>query len=396
MTLAHGVATWRRLLTPECARLLAELGETHTGAAEPALVERLRRRFPRDDVEVALELTAARRAAATKFESPERLVCDVTGVEQASGSRIARHKAARFAAAGKVVDLCCGIGGDTMALADVCSATRAVDRDPVRAWMASYNAGVESKTEDIAAGDYGDAWIHIDPDRRTGSRSTGGRRVWRYADYEPSPDVFEPLLDAAPAAAIKLAPGIVPYHLPRLDARELEFIGERRGLLQAVLWCGDLVQGTGGEHTATRLPDDSLPDGLTFRARPDRVLEVADAPGRYVLIPDPALERARLVAPRIAGTAARELAPGLGLLTADEPLDDPWFEQVEILATLPWRPKKIREWLRAHDGGPVTVRTRDRAVDTDREQVALRGDGSTPYTLFGLRLERRVVCFVTG
>ena len=89
-----------------------------------------------------------------------------------------------------------------------------------------------------------------------------------------------------------------------------------------------------------------------------------------------------------------ELAAGLGILTCQTPLDDPWFERHEILAELPWREQKIREWLEEHDGGIVTVRTRDRAVSTDAVQMALRGTGATPFTLFGLRLGRRIVCFV--
>ena len=42
-----------------------------------------------------------------------------TGLEQATAEPVARHKARRFAGrTATVIDLCCGIGGDTLALAD--------------------------------------------------------------------------------------------------------------------------------------------------------------------------------------------------------------------------------------------------------------------------------------
>ena len=91
-----------------------------------------------------------------------------------------------------------------------------------------------------------------------------------------------------------------------------------------------------------------------------------------------------------------ELAAGLGWLTSDEALGDPWFEEHEILATMSWRPRKILDWLQSHDGGVVTVRTRAGAVDTDREQQSLRGSGSTAYTVFGVREGKRIVCYITG
>ena len=39
------------------------------------------------------------------------------GLEQASDEVVAAHKAGRFSDCGRVADLCCGIGGDTLALA---------------------------------------------------------------------------------------------------------------------------------------------------------------------------------------------------------------------------------------------------------------------------------------
>jgi THUMP domain-like/RNA cap guanine-N2 methyltransferase len=379
---------WRRIGDPEFAPLLASVAAQGSGLQS---LQRLRKQYPREIVEVALDLCAGRAKAAVKFGDAELLLCDGSGVEQATGPRVAAHKASRFRAAPRIADLCCGIGGDTMALARVGCPVLAVDHSAVRAFMTGHNASVETQVLDVAEFDGGaDTWIHIDPSRR--DESTGRRRR-RFADYEPGPDVLEAILADAPAAAVKLGPGIDWHEVSDRRTRELEFISDAGTIVQIVLWCGALCRAPGA-HTATRLSADGVGD-LTFTGRPDVALPVATAAGRYLLVPDPALERSHLVTPRIASTDAAELAAGLGILTSETPLDDPWFEQHEILAELPWREQKIREWLKRNDGGTVTVRTRDGAVPTDTAQVALRGTGTTPFTLFGLRLGRRIVCLVT-
>ena len=77
--------------------------------------------------------------------------------------------------------------------------------------------------------------------------------------------------------------------------------------------------------------------------------------------------------------------------TCEQPFPDAWCEVLEVRAVLPWRVPRVREWLRANDAGPIGVRTRAGAVDTDRLQVELRGSGTVVFTVFGLRLGRRVV-----
>ena len=81
-----------------------------------------------------MKLLDARARATSKFEDPQRLIADIEGVEQASGTAIARHKASRFTDLGQVADLCCGIGGDAIELARVTKVT-GFDIDPTRVWM---------------------------------------------------------------------------------------------------------------------------------------------------------------------------------------------------------------------------------------------------------------------
>src|SRR5207244_4035625 len=104
-------------------------------------VARLRRQYPAEAVAAALEQAELRRRAREKFEDADRLLFTRPGLEQASGDRVARWRARRYEPWPVVADLCCGIGGDTMALA-ASHAVLAVDRNELHARLARENAGV--------------------------------------------------------------------------------------------------------------------------------------------------------------------------------------------------------------------------------------------------------------
>jgi len=382
------LAAWQRLAdgSADAVALLAAVAEAD--ATRPGDLERLRSRWDRDLVAAAIELTRARAKARRKFPDKPDIVADVEGVEQATDAVVATHKARRFAEAApaRVLDLCCGIGGDAMALARVANVT-AIDVSPVRSWMAGRNAGCATRTEDVERVDATGSIFHLDPARRSGER----RRLMRYADYVPGPAYVERLLATCPDGAIKLGPGVDLDALPAGPDREIEIIAEHGGLVQAVLWCGRLAR-RGGERTATRLPES-----LSFTSVPVPMEnDAADDFGRHLILVDPAVERAGLTGAVCRGLPVREAHAGLGLLTADEAVESPWLTSCEILARLPWRPRRIARWLADHDGGMVTVRTRDKAVDCDAVQRELRGAGGRAYTVFGLRLGARVVAVITS
>ncbi len=383
---AAPAALWEELLRPGAAALLEALA----GIPEPDanLLGRLRRTWDAPLVALAIELTRARSKASVKFPGVPGIVADVTGVEQATSAIVAAHKAARFRAIGAkgVFDLCCGIGGDAMALARVTEVT-AVDIDPVRTWMAKRNAGCAGRTADVRSMPLSGATFHLDPDRRP--RGTGRRR-WRYEEYEPGPAVIDDLLAHSPDGAIKLGPGVAFDSLPDLARREVEIIAEGRSLVQAVLWCGRLALHP-GSRTATRLPE-----GISFTGDPSRRVRAASgAFGRYLFVLDPAVERAGLGGAACSSLPLEEAYPGLGILTGDEPVESPWLERFRIAVRLPWRVKTVKTWLDDHGAGLVTVRTRGHAIDAERAQRDLRGSGTERFTVFGLRLGRPVVALIT-
>ncbi len=364
--------------------LPGELVERAAGAdpADVSAVARLRKSYDAASVAAALELAAARRKAVAKF--PDRAAtiwADVPGIEQATSHAVAAHKADRFVACGfaqcTVFDLCCGIGGDALAL----PAAVGVDRDPLKAWMFGRNTDHPAVAANVADVSLRGELFHLDPARRN---KRG--RVWRLEDYQPGPDFITTLLRDNPTGAIKLGPGVVPGSGDALPwPGEIEWISDRGSLVQAVLWTGDLARH---DRSATLINDAGA---VTLHGGPGRP-PVAQM-GRYVFAVDPSLERAELM--HTLGLPI--VHPKLGLLTSDDPHPDggdPWLSAFEVVEPdLPVR--KIKPWLAAHDGGLVEVKTRGKAAEPDRLQREWRGDGSTPYTVFVLRWDDRVRATVT-
>jgi hypothetical protein len=359
-------------------------------AADVAAVERLRRGRDPAVVAAALSLAEGRRRLRRKFpDGPRRwdgLWADREGAEQASSAVVADWKARRFAGvSGPIADLCCGIGGDAMSLAQV-GEVIAVDRDPVRTWMAARNAGCATATADILERRPPARWAHLDPARR---EERGRGRLRHPSAYAPALAACMEIARAHEGAALKLSPGVEP-ELPELRGCELEFISDAGTLVQAVAWTGGLA-GLPGERRATALPAGLTVAGLPCAAPPASDLGF----GAWILVPDPALERARLVGLVAAPLGLRERIPGLGILTVDHAVESPWFSAYEVLARPRPREREVAAALRDAGASGARVRTRGGAVDADRWTKVLRtGEAGAELDVFLLRCGERLEAIV--
>lgn len=345
----------------------------------PGEARRLRTRWPADVAACAMELARARVKALDKWAAAiaGRLWADVPGVEMASSWAVAAYKARRFAGFDEVVDLCCGIGGDAMALA-AGGRVLGVDRDPARAWMTGRNAGCDVRTAEVTGLDdpLPAAPAHLDPARR----DEGGRRRLRYEQLEPGPKVIERIAARRVGLAVKLPPGVEARELP---VGEVEWISEGGRLTQAVLWTGVLA-GTAARR-ATRLGDGAVAtlcgDGRTLAAVEDRV-------GAWVHAADPSVERSGLLGVLAEATGATTTHEHAGLLMSDEALDSPFLTAFEVVERLGWSRRRVASRLRALGAGVVEVKTRGRVIDADEEQRRLSAGARGPatHTVFVQRL----------
>ncbi|MDQ1702094.1 MAG: hypothetical protein QOF57_1346, partial [Frankiaceae bacterium] len=126
--------------------LLAEALATPADG-ELAAGTRLRASYEPSLVAAAFAQAELRRRGRAKFSRADRMLFTRDGLEQASTEVVARHRAQRLAGLGRLADLCCGIGGDLVALAAGREVV-AVDRDVTHLRLAEHNTQVY----DVGAG----------------------------------------------------------------------------------------------------------------------------------------------------------------------------------------------------------------------------------------------------
>ncbi|WP_217235187.1 class I SAM-dependent methyltransferase [Streptomyces sp. AC555_RSS877] len=371
------------LLTPEGRALLDAVRGT-APADELAVATRLRREHPAELVSAALGQARLRQRAAAKFgaEDAGRMFFTPNGVEQSTRASVASYRAARFRAQGvrSVADLCCGIGGDAIALARAGIRVLAVDRDPSTAAVARANADalgladlIEVREADVTEVETaGCDAVFVDPARR------GGRgRIFDPEAYSPPLSwAVQAARTASRAAALKVAPGI-PHEAVPAEA-EAEWISDGGDVKEAVLW----FRTEPGAVRATLLPG---PRTLLGRGLPDpRVRPV----GRYLYEPDGAVIRAHLVAEVAEELDGGLIDPTIAYITADERHVTPYASAYEITDRLPFNVKKLKTLLREREVGILTVKKRGSAVEPEelRRKALPKQHGPNSATVFMTRV----------
>ena len=367
-TLPH----YQWLASPDGAAALAAAADLRArGIADLRVGEILRATHHPAHAALVLTQLDLRRKAAAKFHYPERLLFTRAGLEQATNEDIANYHAARFGGQERITDLCCGIGGDLMALATQKAALTAVDLDPVHLLLAAHNVHQTLPGADLTAirADVREVTISprdavfIDPARRS---STGKRYGYQ---SEPPLAWAIALAERSAAVGIKTAPG-VPHDLVP-DTWELELIALGHEVKEAVLWSPSLattarratVLNDGVTHTLTSLPGEEVPVG-------------AVSPGDWLLDVNPAVTNAGLVQDLARRIGAWRIDTEIGFLVTSHDVESPFVQHYRVTDVLPWHEKRLRQALAAHDIGPIDIRRRGLPGDVDAITRRLRGNGS--------------------
>ncbi|WP_236246386.1 methyltransferase domain-containing protein [Streptomyces sp. CC210A] len=374
------LAAFSALLTDEGRALLDELRD-YDPARELAVASRLRRTHPAELVSAALGQARLRQRAVAKFGADaHRMYFTPHGVEQSTRRSVAEYRAAAFTRLGvrSVADLCCGVGGDALALARAGVRVLAVDRDPLTAAVARANAAelgvadlVEVRCADVAEVDTSayDA-VFVDPARR------GGRgRVFDPEAYSPPLSWAVDKARTAPHAALKVAPGIPHEVVP--EEAEAEWISDGGDVKEAVLWFGTAP----GTVRATLLPSGA---GLAAEGQPPAA--PVRPVGRYLYEPDGAVIRAHLVAEVARAVGGGLVDPTIAYVTSDELRATPYATAYEITDTLPFNLKKLKALLREREVGVLTVKKRGSAVEPEELRRKVKPKGPHAATVFLTRV----------
>jgi hypothetical protein len=369
-----------RWLISEDARPWLDLLRDEPSIVTPAFVARLRKDLSAERAHLVIEQVQLRRRAREKFSLADQMFFTRKGLEQATDERLAVYKAERFAG-GLLADLCCGIGGDLMALVcrtSVC--TFGVDSDPVAALLAAKNMGLVGRWFAIANVEVHQfdsfrnltAW-HCDPDRRIETR-----RTTDIEEFSPPLSVLDDHLEAKPNGAIKLAPITeVPPHWWGIAERE--WLGSRGECRQQVVWFGSLARYP-GRNIATIVAADGSARSIVGSASEQP--PVASKLGRYLYEP-----HATILAANVSATLCRlygrlaAVSEGIGYLTGDQRLNDPAMAGFEVQEVLPFDRKQLRGWCRQHNVGRLEIKKRGVDIDPERVRSEIIAAGDNEATL---------------
>ena len=377
-------------LTPDqVRRLLSAAGRSAVAAAEqldlsPAgrlgAAESVRAAYGPELGPIALEQALLRRRAAAKHPRGGELWWTGPALEQASSAAVAEHRARRWD--GPVLDLCCSVGGDLLAMPD---GSLGVDLDEARLLLAQANAEVLGRPVGLLRADVtalplpAAADVFVDPARRA-----GGRRVFDPRAYAPPLPLVLSWRDRVRSLGVKVAPGVDHDALP--DDVEVELVSLHGDVKEAVLWCG--ASRSGHRRTATLLPagdvlvDDPVP---APEVRP---------PGRWLLEPDGAVVRSHLVEQVCAQVGGWLVDETIAYVSADARVPTPYGKWFEVLEVMPFGLKPLRERLRTYDAGPLVVKKRGTAVEPDVLRTQLKLTGSREVTIVLTRAAGKQIAMV--
>jgi SAM-dependent methyltransferase len=337
----------------------------------------LRRGASAEQVAAAVTQVELRRKAQAKFgDAAARMYFTPDGLEQATRLRVAEHRAARVALARptSVLDVGCGIGGDLVSFARQGITTAGVDLDPLRVAVAAANLdslglGGATRVADATTLDLtGFGMVFADPGRRNDRG-----RVFDVDAYTPPWSFVRRLLQGT--ACVKVAPGI-PHHLVP-DGVEAEWVSDQGDVKEAALWSPSLATVRRRAtviraHGLATLTDEDDPGGQEVRP-----------PGRFLYEPDGAVIRAGLVTAVAAGVEGGLVDEHIAYVTGDQPFRTPFARSYEVLETLPYKEKALREALRQRRVGRLTIKKRGVNVVPEelRRHLSLSGDEEATLVL---------------
>ena len=333
----------------------------------------------------ALDVTLLRVKAKAKFANADQLYFTRDALEMASSETVSHYRSARFQRFNRVVDFCCGIGGDTLSLTTHCHSVIAVDRDPLALAMAEANVQASGRIARFVKCDLlNDPLPECEAAFLDPSRRDGNNRNLHPDDYSPALTQFLQRLPKHFPLAVKVAPGVPHTALHEFDA-DAEFISLDDELKECLLQFGALRIGS---RQATVLPGPHILRGNTDTP------EVGEL-GTFIHDPDPAVTRSQLLGVLAQQLNATAIEPGIAFLSGNTISTTPLATSYRVEELLPMQLKKVAAYLKSRNVGRVTILKRGVDLDVNVWQTKLKLKGNAHRDLLATRIGGRSSIIVT-
>jgi len=360
-----------------------------------------------------------------KFSHPQNWTWTKKLLEQSSDEWVSRMIAGMFPRDAMVRDVCCGAGGDSVAIGL---------RGPVSALDAAMIACVlcESNLQNHHVKDFAvtnrvaeslivgaEEWVHIDPDRRPSNlshmSSFGSRtRTTNAQLFMPALDVVLRLISESCGGSVKVAPATLPdvgafsnckNGLDILHRMGKQFVSWGNSVRQQ-RWWWNLPKFPAGSTTVStmRSKDDWYhwtfnSPGNASQENFGRICDVLPATALFIGDTDSAVRAAKgqlvLASERQCGILGSEQGyfftdrVATGQTSTDRLIR--WFEIEEVL---PLDRKKIKQYLRARNVGTLEIKVRDAPVVPEVLRKELNITGEESRTMLICRCAKKVVAII--
>ncbi len=368
-----------------------DLLETAAHYPEDSLtrISRLRKLTSPEYAAAIVEQLTLRKRGRNKFANADLMLFTAAGLEQSTGDLIAQYRASRFPANVSVLDACCGVGGDAVALAADRNVI-AVDLDPEAAACTHYNCRLARNTVHTLCADvtqldlcllasHGIQAAFFDPSRRVAANSGEQRRARATDEYQPPLDWMHALRSAIPFSAAKVSPFVPDDTLIGFPGA-VEFISAEGECREAVLWPPD------ASHVSLITPPNEAPLFTATTIDSNKVahtlqpIKIAgrlnyDEPHQFIYEPDPAIVRAHLLntlTAQIAGASA--LDPTSYYLTSDTHVSTPFAGRYQVYDCMPLRPQDIQKRCTSLGLNISAIKTRWSSFQPEELRKKITGD----------------------